>query len=101
MADFRFGYPDMQTTVERINDISTQFASAADKFQGDFSGAVANWEGASKEQMMQFIDGPVMEYLKDTIPKIITSLATLLTANIEQMQKADQQVADSIPKSLS
>ena len=51
--------------------------------------------------MSAFITGPVNEYMGTTVPGIVTALAELLKANADQMEQADQQIADNIPASLS
>ena len=63
--------------------------------------AIAGWEGASRDKMSAFITGPVNEYMGTTVPGIVTALAELLKANADQMEQADQQIADNIPASLS
>jgi hypothetical protein len=41
-----------------------------------------------------------MQYINETVPNLIKGLAELLNANADQMEKADQQIADNIPQSL-
>ncbi|MER2080029.1 MAG: WXG100 family type VII secretion target [Ruminococcus sp.] len=101
MADIVFKYDEMRTAVAQIADISARYKAAADKFQADFADATAGWEGASKDKMTAFITGPVGEYMGTTVPGIVTALSELLKANADQMEAADQQIADNIPASLS
>lgn len=101
MADIVFKSTEMAQAVTDIVDLATQYKSAADTFESDFIAAITNWEGASKEKMSAFISGPVKDYMADTVPKLLNSLADLLKLNADQMQNADQQIADNIPTSLS
>ena len=101
MADIVFKYDAMRTAVNQIADISARYKAASDKFQADFADAVTGWEGASKDKMTAFITGPVNEYMGTTVPGIVTALAELLKATADQMEQADQQIADNIPTSLS
>lgn len=101
MADIVFKYDEMRNAVTQIADIASRYKAASDKFQSDFADAVAGWEGASKDKLSAFVTGPVNEYMGTTVPGIITSLSELLKANAEQMEAADQQIADNIPSSLS
>ncbi len=101
MADIVFKYDEMRTAATQIADISARYKAASDKFQADFADAVSAWEGASKDKMMMFINGPVNEYMGTTVPGIVNALAELLKANADQMEQSDQQIADNIPTSLS
>jgi uncharacterized protein YukE len=101
MADFVFRFPEMRQAVSDIRDISSNYKSIASQFQSDFDGATKEWEGESKEALKYFIDTPVMEYINETIPKLLDGLAELLEANAKQMEDADHQIAENIPKSLS
>lgn len=101
MADsIVFRYPEMRTSAENVRGIMANYKSAADTLQNDFADAVTEWEGDSKDKMMQFISGPVNEYLGVTIPDLLEALAKLLEFNAEQMEKADNQIAEAIPTSL-
>ena len=101
MADITFKYEEMRQSAEKIQDIKARYKAAAAKFEEDFMNATTSWEGASKDKMSAFISGPVKEYMATTVPKLLNSLAELLRANAEQMQNADQQIADNIPTSLN
>ena len=100
MADIVFKYNEMEQAASQIDDLATQYKTAADTFENDFLSAISGWEGMSQEKMQAFISGPVKEYMGVTIPKLLNSLAELLRANSTQMQSADQQIADNIPTSL-
>ena len=101
MADIVFKFDEMRIAVTQITDIASRYKAASDKFQADFADAIAGWEGASRDKMSAFITGPVNEYMGTTVPGIVTALAELLKANADQMEQADQQIADNIPASLS
>ena len=100
MADIVFKYDEMRQAVSQLEEIAGRYKSASETFQKDYLDATASWEGASKEKMQAFITGAVNEYMGTTVPGIVTSLAELLKANAEQMEKADQQIADNIPTTL-
>lgn len=100
MADIVFRYPEMRGAANDINGIAQRYIAAAQKFEGDFLSAITDWEGESKEKMQSFIQGAVMQYINETVPNLIKGLAELLNANADQMEKADQQIADNIPQSL-
>ena len=101
MADIVFRYPEMRQVVESIKDIADRYTSAANTFEQNYLDATASWEGTSKEKMDQFVSGPVMEYMRDAVPQLLQGLAELLGTNADQMENADQQIADNIPSSLS
>lgn len=100
MADIVFKYEEMRSAAEEINNIAARYKTAANTLESDFNGAITEWEGASKEKMQQFISGPVMQYTRDTVPKLLESLASLLNSNADQMEKADSQIAENIPTTL-
>ncbi len=100
MADIVFKYVEMRQAVSSIKEIAEQYKTAASNLESGFLGAISGWEGASKDAMANFMSGPVMEYTRDSIPQLLNGLAELLEANAAQMENADQQIADNIPKSL-
>lgn len=97
MADIVFRYKEMTDAASAIQNIATRYKTAADTFDTEFASAISAWEGESKEKMQKFVSGSVKEYTYDTVPKLLEALASLLTANAEQMKTADQQIAENIP----
>ncbi len=100
MADIVFRYEEMRQAASDIEGIAELYKSAATTFESDFIASISEWEGESKTAMQTFISGPVMDYARDTVPQLLQALAELLNANADQMESADSQIADSIPKSL-
>lgn len=96
-----YNYEEMRNAVTKIQDIAARYKEAGSSFTSGFVAATQEWEGDSKEKMTRLINGDVNEMLTVEIPKYLEGLATLLSQNIEQMQKADSQIADSIPDQLS
>ncbi len=96
-----YNYEEMKNAVTKIQDIAARYKEAGSNFTSGFINAIQGWEGDSKEKMVKLINGDVNEMLTVEISKYLEGLATLLTQNIEQMQKADSQIADSIPDQLS
>ena len=100
MADIVFRYQEMRQAVADIQGIAARYKAAATTFEGDFISSISEWEGECKDAIQKFISGPVMEYTRDTVPQLLEALAELLAANADQMESADHQIAESIPKSL-
>lgn len=100
MADIVFRYGEMRQAASDIKAIANRYQTAASTLETDFIAAIKDWEGESKDAIQRFVSGPVMEYTRDTIPKLLTALAELLEANADQMEKADHQIAENIPTSL-
>ena len=73
------------------------YKNAASTFSTDFTTAIAGWEGTSKDKMSTFISGTVNTYISETIPDLLNALAELLDANADQMESADEQLAENIP----
>ena len=100
MADIVFKYPEMRTAVTAIEGYSSDYKTAAGAFESDFLSAINAWEGTSKDKMQAFITGPVKDFIAETVPQLVTGLSQMLAANADQMESADQQIADNIPSSL-
>lgn len=100
MADIVFRYQEMRQAAEEIKSISGRYKTAADTLNGAFTEATTGWEGKSKDKLLNFVTGPVNEYISDTIPQLLSGLAELLIANADQMESADDQIAENIPTSL-
>lgn len=52
-------------------------------------------------KMKTFMDQAVMGFVGTDVPNLVSGLATLLQANIDQMQKADQTLSENVPTTLS
>ena len=100
MADIIFRYPAMRTAADEIAGLSNEYKQAASTFETEMLNAIAPWEGASNEKFKQFITVPVREYVQETVPNIVMALSEMLKANAEQMEKADQHIAQNIPSTL-
>lgn len=100
MADIIFRYDKMRETVQKLQDISARYKTASDTLNSDFTAAIQGWEGESKEAMQKFLNNSVGQYTGETVPQLINAMAELLAANADQMEKADHQIAESIPTSL-
>ena len=98
MADIVFRYEEMRSAAAAMEDIAGRYKNAASTLESDFIAAISGWEGESKEKMQKFVSGSVMEYTRDTVPQLITSLAELLRTNADQMEQADRQIAENIPE---
>lgn len=97
MADIVYKYAEMRQTASDIRTLATRYKDAGTTLNTDFTSAIANWEGESKDKMQKFISGTVTDYTTVTVPQLLTALADLLDANAEQMEKADHQIAENIP----
>ncbi len=100
MADILFRYPEMTKAAEEITGIATRYKTEAEKFEESFLSAINGWEGDSRDAMQKFISGPVMEYLRDTVPQLLEALSQLLDENATQMKSADTGIAEKIPETL-
>ncbi len=96
-----YNYGEMKSAVAKMRTIASRYKEAGSAFVSGFLAATQEWEGESKEKMSRLISGDVNEMLTVEIPEYVNGLATLLEQNIEQMQKADEQIAESIPDQLS
>ena len=97
MADIVFRYVEMRQAAADIKALAARYKSAATTFESDFLGSISGWEGESKDALQKFISGSVMEYTRDTIPQLLEALSDLLSANADQMESADRQIAENIP----
>ncbi|MBQ1388933.1 MAG: WXG100 family type VII secretion target [Clostridia bacterium] len=100
MADIVFRYEEMESAANALEGLAEQYKSAANKLNDDYMTSTSSWEGDSKTRMDNFMTGAVLDYTGTTVPGLIDALAQILRANAQQMQNADQQIADSIPTSL-
>lgn len=100
MANIIFNYPQMQVAAKEIRQFAEEYRIAAKTLKEKIETNTVAWEGASKERFMAFIDGPVYQYTSSSIPATVEALAQLLEQNAEQMKKADQELADSLPTEL-
>ena len=94
-----FRYEEMTKCVASINEIAQKYKSAATQLQNDV--AISEWEGDTSVKMKTFMDQAVMGFVGTDVPNLVSGLATLLQANIDQMQKADQTLSENVPTTLS
>ena len=100
MAAIVFRYPEMETAATQLNNLAGQYRQAANTLVQQIEGAIQPWEGASKDRFQQFVQGPVNEYMGQTVPQIVEALAQMLSTNAKHMRDADAEVAGSIPTTL-
>lgn len=100
MADIVFHYTQMQKCVTDIQQIAAQYKTAAATLQSDFTSAISGWEGSTKDKVNTFMTGAVNNFTGTDIPNLLNGLASILQANIDQMQKADNTLAENIPTTL-
>ena len=98
--NIRYDFAKMNVAITKIDNLVAQYKSAAETFNTDFLTAINGWEGASKDKMLLLM-ASVKSYTGTQIPQAVGSLAELLKNNVEQMQSADQQIADNIPSELT
>ena len=96
-----FRYEEMTKCVASINEIAQKYKSAATQLQNDFDVAISEWEGDTSVKMKTFMDQAVMGFVGTDVPNLVSGFATLLQANIDQMQKADQTLSENVPTTLS
>ena len=95
-----YNYEKMNNTASKIREIEEKYKTAGTAFVESFVEAIANWEGESKDKVQKLIQGSVSTMLTNDIPSYLEGLASLLEQNVKQMQKADNQIAESIPDNL-
>lgn len=100
MADIIFNYPQMQEAAQKIRQYADEYRIAADTLKERIETSTTAWTGASKNRFKAFIDDAVYQYTSRSIPGTVEALAQLLEQNAEQMKKADQELADSLPTAL-
>lgn len=98
--DIRYDFAKMNAAITKIENLTEKYKNAAETFDTDFLTAINGWEGASKDKMLKLM-ASVKSYTGTQIPQAVGSLAELLKNNVEQMQSADQQIADNIPSELT
>lgn len=96
----RYDSERMRAAAHEIRGMIDQYAAAASRFVNDFNSATAAWEGASKQKTQAFVEGPMNQYLTSTVGQLLDAMAQLLEANADQMEQADEEIANNIPDSL-
>ena len=96
----RYDSERMMAVAREVQGMTSEYSAAANQFSSQFDSATAEWQGASKDKMVAFVEGPVAKYLTDTVPQLLEALGKLLEENANQMQQADEELANSIPDSL-
>ena len=98
MADIVFRYPEMNKAAEDIRALAGRYRAAASNLESEFMAAINGWEGESREAVQAFVSGKVMEYTRESVPRLLEGLAEMLDANAKQMANADHEIAENIPK---
>lgn len=101
MADkIVFNYVEIDNAVNAIRGVAEKYVSASNAFQTAMKNATEGWEGASKDNFIDFIVGPIKKYTEIDIPDMIKGVATLLKSNADSMSEADAEVGKNMPDSL-
>jgi WXG100 family type VII secretion target len=96
----RYDSERMMAVAREVQAMNSEYSAAASQFNNQFESATSEWQGASKDKMLAFVEGPVAQYLTQTVPQLLEALGKLLEENAKQMQEADEEIARNIPDSL-
>ena len=94
-----FRYGKMEEAANAIDGYAKDYADAATALNNAVTNAIADWEGASKEKFVTFMNS-VNTYTGTTIPEVVKGMAEVLRANATSMQEADSEIAKAIPDSI-
>ena len=96
MAACRIVYSAVDAAIGQIETAKGAYDTAADTFISAFHSAIAEMEGAAKDALLDFFDKDVTEYIQTSLPGAVDGMKTLLKANLDNFEKVDQQIANSI-----
>lgn len=99
-SEITYKFQEMKDAAANINSIASEYKALGEKFSERVVAETKTWEGASKEKFMSLINGDIKQYLEVEVPKILNGFAQLLVTDAEQMENADEQVAQGIPNSI-
>lgn len=95
-----FRYPEMESIASKIDGYASEYEQAAATFLSAMQSATASWEGASKDKFTALVEGSIYKYMHESVPQMVTGLATLLRNNAKTMGDADSEIAKNIPDSI-
>ena len=98
MAD-RIVYNDNLANIAgEIEQIASQYQQIGNGFVSDVVAAFGEWEGDSRVAMEKLMNGPVQNYVAQTIPEILNAFAQTLRDNLSYMQQTDNNTSAEIDK---
>lgn len=101
MADrIVFRYPEMDSIASKIDGYASEYEQAARTFLSAMQSATESWEGASKDKFTTLVEGSIYKHMHESVPQMVTGLASLLKNNAETMKNADDEIAKNIPQSI-
>lgn len=100
-----YNYAEMDKVVKALHTCATNYKTHGTGLVQALGEAFASCSGPSVEAFKALVGdvskpGSVAEYVEKIAPELITGMEELLMGNGTAMQEADNQVAQSIPKSL-
>lgn len=96
MAGCRVVKASMDQSVTNLNNYSTQYTEEATKFVAAFKAAIEEMEGDSKDALLEFFTTNIEGFVTKDLPGAISGLSSLLSANAQNFDDTDAQLAASI-----
>lgn len=96
MAACKIVYQPVKTAVDAIGTSANSLKTAGDNFVTAFTSAIAPMQGAAKDALLKFFKDYMEPLVVESVPGAVEGMQKLLEANLENFEKVDQQLADSI-----
>lgn len=96
MAGCRVVKASMDQSVANLNNYATQYEEAATTFVSAFKAAIEAMEGEAKDALLDFFQNNIEGFVTKDLPGAVSGLASLLSANAQNFDDVDAQIAASI-----
>lgn len=88
-AELREGASFLEQKLEAINAEVAELKARIDEVTG-------NWEGAAKSSFLETFEGDMYPILKDTLPEVITGIATQMKGTADAIEQTDEEIAKAL-----
>lgn len=96
MAGCRIVNQSLVDAVAAIKASSEKYRTTGEALVKDLNSAIAEMEGEAKDALKKFIDNDVNQFVATDLPSAVQGMSDLLSANRENFESVDKQIADSI-----
>ena len=91
-----YRFPEMTTTAGTVENLASQYESAANELADNLISSLASWEGEAKDAFVLYIDNTIRPQLYVEIPKLIRIIHAQIEGSRNNMRTTDGQLAEHI-----
>ena len=93
MATIKITPEELRSASDFLEQKLDAINAEVSALKGKIDEVAGNWEGAAQSSFIETFESDMYPILKDTLPEVITGIATQLDGAADAIEQADEEVA--------